>query len=325
VTDHTGADPTPSISVVVCAYTEARWADLLEALDSVRDQRLPALETILVIDHNPALYARALGEITGTVTIENVQQRGLSGARNSGVAVARGEVVAFMDDDAVARADWLERLAGAYVDRSVVGAGGSIVPLWEERRPGWFPEEFDWVVGCTYRGMPTVTASVRNMIGCNMSFRRDVFEGVGGFSHGIGRLGTRPLGGEETELSIRALQRWPDKRIVFEPSAAVDHRVPRTRATVGYFGSRCYSEGLSKAVISKLVGAGDGLSTERGYAVRTLGGAVLRNLGAALHRREPVALGRAAMIVAGLGITTAGYAMGTLSGRALAPVPVDER
>lgn len=310
----------PSFSVVICAYTEARWLELRAAIDSIGEQRLPALETLLVIDHNRPLFERAASEIAGVVLLENREQQGLSGARNSGVAAARGDVIAFMDDDATAAPDWLERLAEPYADRSVIGVGGAIIPAWESARPGWFPEEFDWVVGCTYRGMPARTADVRNMIGCNMSFRREVFEEVGGFSHGIGRLGTRPLGGEETELCVRALRAMPGRRIVYEPSASVDHRVPAGRGTVRYFRSRCYSEGLSKAVIARLVGAGDALSTERAYAVRTLGAAVLRNLGEAVHRRRPAALGRAVAIVAGLGITTAGYVMGTLSGRPLSVV-----
>ena len=322
---HVGAPGCPpSISVVICAYSEARWNDLLEAIASIQRQRLPALDTIVVIDHNEALRERVEREVAGIVVIENVEQRGLSGARNSGIRIARGDVVAFMDDDAMAAPDWLECLADGYANARVIGVGGSIIPLWEQGRPRWFPEEFDWVIGCTYRGMPERTATVRNMIGCNMSFRREVFATVGGFAHGIGRLGTRPLGGEETEICIRALRRWPDRSILYEPSATVHHRAPAGRGTLGYFRSRCYSEGLSKAVISKLVGAGDALATERGYAVRTLGSGVLRNLGASVRQRDVHALQRAGAIVTGLAFTTAGYVVGAVSGRPLVSTVTEE-
>lgn len=60
----------------------------------------------------------------------------------------------------------------AYDAPRVMGVGGSIVPRWESARPGWMPRKLDWVVGGTYRGMPATTAPVRNLIGCNMSFRR---------------------------------------------------------------------------------------------------------------------------------------------------------
>ena len=305
----------PLVSVVICAYTEARWDDLLAAIDSVRRQRdrVP-LEIVVVIDHNPALLERIRAIDSDVRLTENVEGQGLSGARNSGVRLATGDIVAFLDDDAMADPGWLEALVDVYRDPMVGGAGGTIRPLWETRRPAWWPLEFDWVIGCTYRGMPLQRAVVRNVIGANMSFRRDLLESLGGFAHGIGRIGTRPLGAEETELSIRLGRQWPDRPIVYEPRAAVDHRVPAGRATFRYFRSRCYAEGLSKAAISKLVGTSHALAAERGYAVKTLGGGVLREL-ARSFRGDRAGVARAAAIVVGLGVTTAGYIVGLLSPR----------
>jgi glycosyltransferase involved in cell wall biosynthesis len=314
-----GVRADPVVSVVICAYTEARWDDLLAAIGSVDEQRdrVP-LEIVVVIDHNPALLEKMRSVGFDVQLTPNVEARGLSGARNSGVQMAKGQIVAFMDDDAIADPGWLEALVATYDDPTVAGAGGAIRPLWDTGRPRWWPAEFDWVVGCTYRGMPEKRAVVRNVIGCNMSFRRELLATVGGFAHGIGRIGTRPLGAEETELSIRLGRRWPDRSIVYEPLAAVDHRVPASRSTFRYFRSRCYAEGLSKAVVSKLVGSTDALATERIYAVRTLGRAVLAELGRA-SRGDRAGIGRALAIVVGLAITTAGYAVGAVSAR---PVPL---
>jgi GT2 family glycosyltransferase len=300
------------VSVVICAYTEARWPELVSAVRSVQAQTVPAQEIVLVIDHNDRLLARARSEIDGARVIENVETRGLSGARNSGIRVASGAVIAFLDDDAAAEPDWLAQLVGAYADPRVMGAGGAIVPRWEASRPAWMPRELDWVVGCTYRGMPEATAPVRNLIGCNMSFRREVFEMVGGFRSVLGRVGTKPVGCEETELCIRLLQHDPTARLIFEPSAAVRHLVPAGRGTWKYFAARCYAEGQSKAVMSRLVGTGDGLSSERAYVVRTLPRGVLGGLLDTLVRAKASGLGRAAAIVAGLGMTAAGYAHGNL-------------
>ncbi len=303
-----------SVSVVICAYTEARWLELLAAVESVRRQTLSAREIILVIDHNPALLARARDQFQagGILVVENRGVQGLSGARNSGIAVAQGEIIAFMDEDAVAAPDWLERLSAAYRrDTSVLGVGGLIEPLWLAGRPAWLPEEFQWVVGCSYRGLPEVHAPVRNLIGCNMSFRREIFEVVGGFRDGIGRIGTRPLGCEETELCIRVRQRWTDGVLLYEPEARVLHRVPASRGQVTYYTSRCYSEGLSKALVSRFVGSRDGLASERSYTFKTLPRGVLRGMADAL-RRDWGGLARAAMIVVGLVCTAAGYMVGRI-------------
>jgi hypothetical protein len=215
-----------------------------------------------------------------------------------------------MDEDAVAAPDWIERLQAGYQDPDVVGVGGAIVPFWLSARPAWFPEEFDWVVGCTYQGMPVRSAPVRNLIGCNMSFRREVFETVGGFRVGMGRIGTLPVGCEETELCIRAHQRIHPGILLYEPGAQVSHRVPAQRANLHYFFSRCYSEGISKSQVAHWVGAGDGLSNERAYTLRTLPEGFWGGIKAALLHREPAGLGRAAAIATGLLVTTGGYLAG---------------
>jgi glycosyltransferase involved in cell wall biosynthesis len=319
-------DPSlPSISVVICAYTEARWSDLTEAIASVHGQRRPPLETVIVIDHNPDLRQRAERDLAGVTVVDNAEERGLSGARNSGIRATHGDVIAFMDDDAVAQPDWLEELGAVYGSNAVMAVGGSIVPMWLRPRPTWFPEEFDWVIGCTYLGMPTRSTIVRNVIGCNMSFRREVFDAVGGFSSDIGRLGTRPLGGEETEMCIRAQRRWPDRTIVYEPRAMVRHRVPANRGTLGYFRARCYAEGLSKATISRRLGANRALATERQYAVRTLGRGIVRNLVATVRERDPGGGRRAAAIIIGLATTSFGYLVGSARVTASGPTVARNR
>lgn len=299
----------PPITVLVCAYTEKRWDDLVLSIQSLRNQTLKPAQIVLVIDHNEALYQRAKENFTDVLVVENTHEQGLSGARNSGIPLATGEILAFIDEDAVAAADWLSTLVPAYQNPDVMGAGGLIRPFWVEKKPEWFPEEFNWVVGCTYKGVPEKTAPIRNMIGCNMSFRREAFEKVGGFRANMGRIGTVPLGCEETEFCIRLKQHWPNGSFIYEPQAKVDHRVPAIRARFSYFRARCYAEGLSKALVSQFVGASDGLSSERTYTFNTLPQGVLHGLGD-FFRGDWPGLGRASAIVTGLLITTTGYLIG---------------
>jgi glycosyltransferase involved in cell wall biosynthesis len=296
----------PTISVVICAYTRDRLEVLSEAVESLRAQTLPAHEIVLVIDHAPELLEEVRRLWPDLKVVENSERKGLSGARNSGVAAATGAVVAFLDDDAIAAPDWLERLAAAYADPKVLGAGGTVRPRWVEGKPGWFPPEFDWVVGCTHSGMPQQLEPVRNLVGANMSFRRQPLLDVGGFSHELGRVGTLPVGCEETDLSIRVHQRWPEAEILYDPAAAVEHVVPPARGRIGYFLDRCRAEGRSKAVLSGMVGTEDGLSSERSYVRRTLPLGVLRDLGS-VFKGDFSGPSRAAMIFVGLAATTVDY------------------
>jgi glucosyl-dolichyl phosphate glucuronosyltransferase len=302
----------PTISVIVCTYTERRWAALQAAVASIARQRHTACETIVVIDHDEQLERRARDMLAGTRVVASSGEPGLSGARNSGVAAARGEIVAFLDDDAVADEMWLTELAGAFDDLDVVGAGGVARPRWPDgRAPRWLPEEFYWTIGCSYRGLPTRTAPVRNPIGASMSFRRSVLERVDGFTDGIGRVGATPLGCEETELSIRARRAHPGGVVLHVPDAVVEHEVPAARLSWRYFRSRCWAEGISKARVSRVVGSSDALASEWTYTLRTLpSGAVLGLLDAV--RGDAAGLLRAGAIVAGLVITSTGYLCGRL-------------
>jgi glucosyl-dolichyl phosphate glucuronosyltransferase len=312
----------PSATVVICVYTEQRWDDIVAAVESVAAQDVRAAETLVVVDHNPALLARAEEALAGpgVRVLANAHSRGLSGARNTAVAAATGEVVVFLDDDAAARPGWLGALLRPYADPAVVAVGGVAHPRWPHERPTTLPGggtgadatgELDWIVGCTYTGQPTAQAEVRNVMGCNMSVRRAAFERVGGFAEDIGRIGKNPLGCEETEFCIRARQAYrragEDVRILFEPAAVVDHRVGPDRVEWTYLRRRSWAEGLSKAAVAKLVGSDDALSTERDYVARVLPAGVVREL----RRGRPAS---AAAIVVALACTTAGYVRGRLPG-----------
>src|SRR5436190_19970274 len=146
--------------------------------------------------------------------------------------------------------------------------------------------------------------AVRNLFGCNMSFRRELFAAVGHF-----RLG---YGCDETEFCIRVGQQMSDKALLYEPRAKVYHMVPASRGTWHHFASRCYFEGGSKAVVSRLRGRRDGLSNERAYTLKTLPQGVTRGVSDKLRGFDLACLGRAGAILAGLTITTAGYVAGSI-------------
>jgi len=309
----TAAQDLPAVDVIICAYTPAREAFLRRAIASVVDQDASA-RVIVVIDHSPELFATLSSDATlgpRVAIVENAYERGLSGARNTGIDCATAPVVAFLDDDARADAGWLAAIRRAHTDPSTVGTGGWVAPEWEDGvRPAWLPQEFWWVVGCSYRGLPTAPmAVIRNPIGASMSFARIPLQDVGGFRSGFGRIGTTPLGCEETEAAIRVRAAEPGSRIVHLTDTRVGHYVPRTRTTWRYFRDRCVAEGRSKAMVADAAGARDGLSSERRYVLRVLPGGVLRGLGDAASG-DAAGLQRAGAIIAGVALTAGGYLAG---------------
>jgi GT2 family glycosyltransferase len=297
-------------SVVVCVYTGKRLPQIRVALDSIARQTMPPSQVIVVADHNPALGDRLAAEYPDLEVISNKFEKGLSGARNTGIEHAFGDVVVFLDDDAWAQPQWLETLLASYDDESVLGVGGVVVADWSSPgRPAWLPEEFLWVVGCSYRGQPEVKAEIRNPIGANMSFRRSAFDRAGLFDSSVGRTLTssRPLGCEETEFSIRLRTLSPEARIMYEPQAVVYHHVDRSRATWRYFLGRCRAEGCSKARVSRLSGASAALSSERSYVAHTIIRAVRRELSGIFRPGRKDSMMRLAALSLGTLSATAGY------------------
>ncbi|HEX9014593.1 MAG TPA: glycosyltransferase family 2 protein [Chloroflexota bacterium] len=322
-----GSRGTMRVSVVVRTYTDARWDYLVRCISSIEAQSRVPDEIVVVVDHNEPLYERVKKRFPTAAVVQNDEPAGSSGAWNSGIAAASGDLLAFIDDDATAAPDWLEQLLEGYDDPAVVGVGGQIAPVWEDGRPGWFPEEFNWVVGSSYRGLSEGESRVRNLIGCNMSFRRRVFDAAGGFlgaESGIGHNGGSPIGCDETEFCIRVGQRWPKAIMLYRPQARVYHSVPARRATWQYFLARCQFEGRSKARVARLVGSQAGLETERAYALTALPKGVARGVGDLVLSRDPSGLARAGAIVAGLAWTAAGYLIEAVTPRPKGPARQEE-
>lgn len=308
-----------SVTVVVCAYTEARWDQLVEALSGAAAQAPDQL--VLAVDHNEALRRRAAAlDVPGLEVVANARRQGLSGARNTAVAASWGDVVVFLDDDATPEPGWLDALLAPYADPDVVAVGGVAVPVWPAGagRPTTLPAapgaergELDWVVGCSFVGQPTALGAIRNLMGCNMSVRRSAFA-VGGFSESLGRVGTIPLGCEETELFLRVSADQPGARVLFEPAARVRHHVSEDRLTWRYLLRRGFAEGISKAAVSALAGRDRALSSETAYAARVLPRALAREV----RRGRPAA---AAAVVGCLAATAAGYGRGLPAARRVVP------
>jgi glucosyl-dolichyl phosphate glucuronosyltransferase len=307
---HAGHDQL-DVSVVICAYAQRRWVQTRAAVESVLSQEPRPAQVLLVIDHNADLAAQARRSLPGVTVLESHETPGLSGARNAGLQSASQPITVFLDDDARARPGWLAALTEPYASPDVVATGGSVHPLWPGQRPQWLPPAFDWVVGCSYAGLPEKTGVVRNPIGANMSMRTQPALDAGGFDTGLGRVGTRPLGCEETELAIRLTASRPGSVVMYVPEAAVDHHVGAERLNLRYFLRRCWHEGLSKALVVRLAGSSTGLARERRHVAAVIPAAFVRDLRRAVTG-NPDGFMRMCALLGGLASAVAGY----LTGRA---------
>ena len=300
------------VAVVICAYAEERLPRLRQAVASVAAQTVPASAVVVAIDHNPRLLKLARASLQGVTVLANPGPRGAGEARNAGAAAVPGaSILAFLDDDARAAPDWIERALPAFEQPRVMGVGGTIRADWEAPAPGWFPAEFNWAVGCTYPGLPEQPAPVRNLIAASMFVRAEVFAELGGFRRGFGKQGARSRP-EETDLCLRANARWPQRLWLHDPAVAVSHAVPPSRGRVGYFLSRCYHEGRGKADLTGFAGSSAALAAERRYTRHTLPAGFAAGVREAAGGGGAQALARSAAIVAGLGAAGAGYACGRL-------------
>ncbi len=257
-------------SVIICCYTLERLQDIREAVLSTLAQSVPPHQVIVAVDHNTALFQMLPQDLpAGVEVVLNDGARGVSETRNVGMRASSGDVVVYLDDDAVAQEGWLENLVQPFSDPTVAAVGGSAIPQWlVGKRPRWFPEELDWVVGCTFKGMPTNGNFVRNPIGCSMAFRKDILEQVGAWDIGLGGDGQSNKDGEETELSLRIANLIPGARIYYARNSIAFHKVPAWRTNLSWTVKRSFSMGASKAKVS---GAGasqgvkDPLSRESAY------------------------------------------------------------
>lgn len=298
----------PAVSVIICAYTEDRWSLLVDCVASVDIQTRPPIEIILCIDHNDELLQkckehfgiRRRADAIALTIVANKYDGRLGSARNSAAEIADGEILAFLDDDATAAPDWLECLIAPYEDSRVSAVGGAPLPVFEMRRPRWFPDEFDWVFGCAYSGLPSSRARLAHLIGANMSVRTSALREIGGFHSD-----------NHDDMDMCHRLAFARHTVLYEPLAVVNHFVPASRTTWSYFWRRCYFVNVGKVeAFANMRGAAN-LGAELAFVGGIMVGAVPKALSQAVRGDWYAPLRMGAMFA---GILLAG--IGHLSGKA---------
>jgi len=243
------------VSVVICTYAMERYDVFSECVDSVLAQTYDRLEVVIVVDGNDPVFDRVVDEYGGLEDVVfhcNEENQGISYSRTKGAKIATGEVVAFIDDDAVAEPDWIEQLARVYEESDAIAVGGHAKPDWVTKKPDFFPEEFYWLVGCDERGMGEHMEELRNTYGSNISFRRDIFLNVGGYDENTGRKGDRHIQAHEAPVCIRMANKY-GKGVIYNTDAVVHHKLFDYRGEFRWLVFRSFWQGYSKRIMDILL------------------------------------------------------------------------
>lgn len=224
-----------TVSVIVCTYNRA---DLLPGcLESLVAQTANKKDyEVIVVNNNSTDSTQEIAEAFAArepnfrVVIEIAQ--GLSHARNRGFREARTEYVAYIDDDAKAEPDWIERALRIVEEQSPDIFGGSIYPFYLTEKPPWFKDAYE-IRQTTERPMELKDKDY--ISGSNIFFRRPLLESVGGFDSNLGMKGKRLSYGEETAVIVQVRQSQPDALIFYHPNLRVKHLTPAEKMRVSYF------------------------------------------------------------------------------------------
>lgn len=322
------AGASPTVSVVIPAFSLERWELLKRAVESVRRQSRPVERIVVCIDNNAQLLRRAEAEWRGSAdpriaVLPNrhdehlrgtaVHQRahgttrrfGAGSARNTAAEVIGSDIIAFMDDDAWAERDWIEQLAAVFDDGDIVAVGGVPLPEFETPSPKWFPQSFGWVYGCAYDGLPTSLAPLRHLIGSNMSVRREAFVAVGGF-----------IGSDFDDLNLcmRLAERFGVSSLYYNPQAVVHHYVPRERVSWRYFWRRCYFVNREKVRVFRELGPAANLAAEREFVWRSLRRQAIADVRRGIKGEDGAFLAVGAML-AGIALAASGHVHGQIHQR----------
>lgn len=236
-----------SLSVIVC--THDRPADLERCLAGLAALRHPAEVVVVDSASDPpaealvAAHARRIGSLRYVYE----PRPGLSAARNRGIEATTGEIVAFVDDDAIPAAGWAGELVASFERPEVGCAGGECRPRFETARPAWLSDGLLAFAGITSFGGEYRRARSRAEwpFGANLAFRRAALEQAGGFSEELGRSGDSLLSYEDTAMIERVVAcGW---EVWLRPTAVVDHTVSAERCRGGYYWRRSWWNGISRA------------------------------------------------------------------------------
>ncbi|WP_414550723.1 glycosyltransferase [Anabaena sp. CCY 0017] len=260
--------PDHQISAIICTHNRDNY--LGAAIDSLLAQDFTADFEVVVVDNGSSDRTREVVEQRlGDSRVKYVFEPtiGLSVARNTGAKVASADIIAYLDDDAVASVSWLQVLYAAYQNNSKLAiAGGKVTLLWPPNTepPSWLSQGLAGNLGAYDLGDKMIYIQQPGLTprGLNYSLRRSFLAEIGGFDPQLGRVGKNLLSNEELQMTEFALERgW---QVAYIPEALVAHNVAPERLKRSWFLNRGWWQGISECYREQLAGKADIGQLQRG-------------------------------------------------------------
>lgn len=243
------------ISVILCTHNRGRVFE--ETVRSFLECHTDGIEyELVVVDNNSTDGTSEIGAqfAASNPRIRYVMepQEGLSHARNKGISVSFGEIVAFVDDDLYFSPFWLTAIYSAFKQRADMDCiGGKVILHFEADCPSWIEDDMKRIYGVTSFGdLEREIFPPERWIGCNMAFRRSVFKRIGVFNTSLGRTPGTLLSGEDDEIAYRVEN--ASLKTLYSPEAQVSHRISPARLTRQWVLSRYYWGGITEVALKQL-------------------------------------------------------------------------
>lgn len=240
------------LTAIICTYNRAKYIGPL--LESIAANDLPKAEyEILLVDNNCTdntreiceTFAEAHPELSFRYTTE--PEQGLSAARNRGIKEAKGDIIVYIDDDALVDPHYLRDYAewfSAHPD--TMACGGPIIPLYETQEPEWMSPYTRALLTAwmDYGDTPREYPKGRFPGGGNAAYRKSVFEKVGYFNTELGRKGDSLMGAEEKDIfdKMHAL----GMQILYLPTPVLHHIIPQKKLEKDFFDRWTLQIGMSE-------------------------------------------------------------------------------
>ena len=251
------------ISAIICTYNRERY--LYNVLQSLVAGNLPTEEYEIVLVNNNSTDGTEAEVRRFQTDYPQVQlrycvepQQGLSYARNCGIRESRGDILVYVDDDALVNKEYLATYADFFRrNADAVAAGGPILPQYDGcEEPDWMSHYTrQLVTGKLYLGEKEREFPGDAFPGGgNAAYRKSVFDAVGLFNVELGRKGNSLIGAEEKDLFDKMTSQG--MKFYYLPTAILYHLIPPKKLTQDYFDRLTYGIGVSERYRTKQIGQG---------------------------------------------------------------------